>query len=133
MKVAELMQSEVISVRMEDSVSEAIVLLSDNHLSALPVVDRHGKLVGVFSTADLVTAQSEAGDEIAREALYERTPVRDVMTPYALTITPEMEVKEAAQQMLYANVHRLFVTHDDRLVGVVSTTDITRAVALSWT
>jgi hypothetical protein len=34
--------------------------------------------------------------------------------------------------MLYANVHRLFVTRGNRLVSVISTTDITRAVALSW-
>jgi CBS domain-containing protein len=112
--------------------NKAVVLLSDNHLSALPVVDRQGKLVGVFSTADLVTAESEAGDEVTRESLFERTPVRDVMTPYVLTVTPETDVKEAAQQMLYSNVHRLFVTRNDRLVGVISTTDIARAVALSW-
>jgi CBS domain-containing protein len=132
MKVAELMQTEVTSVRMEDTVSEAVVLLSDNHVSAVPVVDRMGKVVGVFSTADLATAASEAGDEALRESLFERTPVRDVMTPYVLTITPQAEVREAAQRMLFSNVHRLFVTSDDRLVGVISTTDIARAVALNW-
>jgi CBS domain-containing protein len=132
MKVAELMRSEVTSVRMEDRVSDAVALLCDNHISAVPVVDRKGNVVGVFSTADLATAESEAGDEALRESLFERMPVRDVMTPYVLTVTPETDVREAAQQMLYANVHRLFVTRDDRLVGVISTTDIARAVALRW-
>jgi CBS domain-containing protein len=47
-----------------------------------------------------------------------------------LTIAPEVDVKEAAQQMLYTGVHRLFVTTDDRVVGVISTTDIVRAVAM---
>jgi CBS domain-containing protein len=51
------------------------------------------------------------------------------MTPRPLTIAPDAEVKEAAQQMLYADVHRLFVTQGDRLIGVNSTTDIMRAVA----
>jgi CBS domain-containing protein len=132
MKVAELMQNEVTSVRMEDRVAEAVALLSDNHLSALPVVDRQGRIVGVFSTADLAAAELEADTEAGREVLFERTPVRNLMTPYVFTVTPETDVREAAQQMLYANVHRLFVTRDGRPVGVISTTDITRAVALSW-
>ena len=51
------------------------------------------------------------------------------MTPHPLTISPDAEVKEAAQQMLLADVHRLFVTEGERLIGVISTTDIMRAVA----
>jgi CBS domain-containing protein len=46
-----------------------------------------------------------------------------------LTVPPEAEVREAAQQMLYADVHRLFVTNGERVIGVISTTDIVRAVA----
>jgi predicted transcriptional regulator len=38
-------------------------------------------------------------------------------------------VREAAQQMLYAEVHRLFVTSNEHVIGVISTTDIMRAVA----
>jgi CBS domain-containing protein len=51
------------------------------------------------------------------------------MTPRPLTISPDADIKEAAQQMLYADVHRLFVTESERLLGVISTTDIMRAVA----
>jgi CBS domain-containing protein len=57
------------------------------------------------------------------------TPVRDIMTPRPYTVAPGEEVREAARQMLYADVHRLFVAQGDRLVGVISTTDIVRAVA----
>jgi CBS domain-containing protein len=55
--------------------------------------------------------------------------VRDIMTRRPLTVSPDTEVREAAQQMLYADVHRLFVTAGDKVVGVISTTDIVRAVA----
>jgi CBS domain-containing protein len=55
--------------------------------------------------------------------------VRDIMTPHPLTVSPDTEVREAAQQMLYADVHRLFVVDGDRVVGVISTTDIMRAIA----
>ena len=55
--------------------------------------------------------------------------VRDLMTRRPLTVTPDTEVREAAQQMLYAAVHRLFMTSGDAVVGVISTTDIVRAMA----
>ena len=53
---------------------------------------------------------------------------RDPMTPRALTVAPESDVREAAQQMLYADVQRLFVTSEDRVIGEISTTDIVCAV-----
>jgi len=56
--------------------------------------------------------------------------VRDIMTPRPLTVSSDADVREAAQQMLYAEVHRLFVTSGNQLVGVISTTDIVRAVAV---
>jgi len=59
----------------------------------------------------------------------EETSVRDIMTPRPYIIAPDEDVREAARQMLYAEVHRLFVAEGDRLVGVLSTTDIVRAVA----
>jgi CBS domain-containing protein len=55
--------------------------------------------------------------------------VSEIMTPRPLTVSPDAEVREAAQQMLYAEIHRLFVVEDGRVVGVISTSDIMRAVA----
>jgi CBS domain-containing protein len=51
------------------------------------------------------------------------------MTPHPLTIDPDADVREAAREMLYAEVHRLFVVQHGRLIGVISTSDIVRAVA----
>ena len=51
------------------------------------------------------------------------------MTSRLYTIAPDEDVREAARQMLYADVHRLFVAESDRLVGVISTSDIVRAIA----
>jgi CBS domain-containing protein len=77
----------------------------------------------------VLASEEETEDQTARDTLFEKTLVRDLMTPRPLTIGPDAEVKEAAQQMLYADVHRLFVTEGERLLGVISTTDIMRAVA----
>jgi CIC family chloride channel protein len=129
MRVAELMQTEVQTIPLDGVVNDAVVTLADSHISALPVVDRAGRMVGVISSTDILASEEEAEDQTARETLFEGTLVRDVMTPRPLTISPDADVKEAAQQMLYADVHRLFVTDGDRLIGVISTSDIMRAVA----
>ena len=129
MRVAELMKEPVVTIGMETSVQSAVVMLADDHISAVPVTDTTGRMIGVVSSTDILTAEAEVEDEAAREALFASTPVRDLMTPRPLTVAPDADVKEAAQQMLYADVHRLFVTAGGRVVGVISSSDIVRAVA----
>lgn len=129
MRVGDLMQTSVKTVGPDAAVYDAVVTLTDSHISALPVVDGLGRMVGVISNTDILTSEAEAADAAAREALFEETVVRDLMTMRPLTIGPDAEVTEAAREMLYADVHRLFVTEGDRVVGVISTTDVVRAVA----
>jgi len=129
MRVADLMQQPVVTVELDTPVRDAVVALTDDHISAVPVIDRAGRMVGVVSSTDILTAEAEAEDDTARESLFAATPVRDIMTSRPLTVSPETDVKDAAQQMLYAEVHRLFVVDEDRVVGVLSTSDIVRAVA----
>jgi len=130
MRVRELMQTKVKTVHPDDAVNDAVVTLTDAHVSALPVVDESGHMIGVISSTDILTSEAEARDAVEREALFEQMMVRDIMTPRPLTVSSDADVREAAQQMLYAEVHRLFVTSGKQLVGVISTTDIVRAVAV---
>ncbi len=129
MQVRELMEKNVKTVDPEAAVNDVVVSLSDSHISALAVVDGMGRMVGVISSTDILTSEAEADDAVEREALFEQMTVRDIMTRRPLTVSPEADVREAAQQMLYADVHRLFVTSDEQVIGVISTTDIMRAVA----
>ena len=129
MKVADLMVKDLVTIRPDSPVSEVVLSLADAHVSALPVVDDVGRVLGVVSSADLIAAEAEAEDDASRTSLFERTQVQEIMSQPARTITSDTTVREAARQMLYLDVHRLFVTEDDQLVGVVSTTDIVRAVA----
>jgi len=129
MKVVDVMHRDVRTVGPETSVSDIIVLLAEVHVSAVPVVDRHGRILGVVSSTDILLSEADAGGGADREAFFRETLARDIMTPRPLTISPDTDLKEAARQMLYAEVHRLFITDDDRLVGVISTTDIVQAVA----
>ena len=130
MRVRELMQTKVQTVHPDDAVNDAVVTLTDAHVSALPVVNESGHMIGVISSTDILTSEAEARDAVEREALFEQMMVRDIMTPRPFTVSSDADVREAAQQMLYAEVHRLFVTSGHQLVGVISTTDIVRAVAV---
>jgi CIC family chloride channel protein len=127
--VAELMERKVRTVGSEATVAEAIAVLADAHISGLPVVDSAGRMIGVLSTTDLLTAEAETDDASARTLLWQNTPVRELMTPRPFTVAPDEDVREAARQMLYAEVHRLFVADGDQVIGVLSATDIVRAVA----
>lgn len=131
MRVAELMRSDVRVIAPDATITEAVELLADNHVSGLPVVDTKGQFVGVLTAADILQAEAEATGARSREALFEDTRVRELMSTPPRTIAAEADVREAAQQMLYLDVHRLFVVTADRLVGVLSQSDLVRALAQS--
>lgn len=125
MKVSELMQTDVRTAAPDWTLTHVVQSLADGHVTALPVVDHRGHVLGVVSTADVLEAQADpTGGEAWREAL-----VSDVMNRPALTIPSDLDARAAAQQMLYGEVHRLFVEEDGKLVGVVSQTDLVRALA----
>lgn len=128
MKVAELMRTDVKTVDIDATVGDAIATLADVHVSALPVTDARGQVVGVLSTTDILGALSETTEPEVREQLFEE-PVRDLMTSRSRVIAPDADILAAAREMLYLDVHRLFVEDEGRLVGVISQTDIVAAVA----
>ncbi|MGE0554531.1 MAG: HPP family protein [Gemmatimonadales bacterium] len=127
--VADLMTRDVVSVRSDAPIQEAVALLADSHVTGLAVVDGHGKLVGVVSASDVLAAEAEAGDTEDRARLLATGVVADVMSPSPLTTPGDADAREAALQMDYADVHRLFVIEDHRPIGVISRSDINRAFA----
>lgn len=129
MRVADLMQTEVVTAKPETSIADIIAALADAHVSSVPVVDDHRRILGVLSTSDLIVAEAEAGDAEGRAVLTEQGVAGDIMTLNVVTIEPDASAREAARLMLYAEVHRLYVVEHGRLVGVISTTDLVRAVA----
>lgn len=122
------MQAEVRVVTSDTPVSEVVVSLADAQVTGLPVVDARNRVIGVVSSTDLIDAQAETRSAEERQVLLEHTPVRDIMTPRPLMIESTAEVQEAARHMLYTEVRRLFVEENGVLVGVISQTDIVRAV-----
>lgn len=125
--VADLMTPDPIVIDESATVDEAVRLLEENEISGLPVVDRDQLLVGVISQSDIVRARAVGH-------LWHRWTglrVRHLMHSPALTADRSMSMEEAAQIMERAHVHRLVVVDDDQMtpVGVISTTDLVRALA----
>lgn len=130
MKVAELMFTDLQTIMASATVADAVVTLADAHIYGLPVLqDGTQKLIGVLSTSDVLQAAAECASADERDRLFDETSVQDLMTPNPATTTPHEEARQAAQQMLYLDVHRLFVLDGEELVGVISQSDIVRAVA----
>lgn len=129
MRVSDLMHTNLRTVDPDATIAEAVTILADGHVSGLPVVDGHRRVLGVISASDVVVAIAEAGSPRERERLFEATRVREVMTPRPQVVTADADVAEAARTMLYLEVHRLFVVEGEELVGVISQSDIAGAVA----
>ena len=129
MKVAELMQTSLRTISSESTIADAVAVFAEAQVSALPVIDRLGRAVGAVSTREILQAENACDSPLERERLFERTRVLEIMTPWPVTIGPDLDIRQAAQEMLYLNVQRLFVEYDGALVGVISQTDIVGAVA----
>jgi CBS domain-containing protein len=120
--VAEVMTPKVMVLHADATLQDAIAFLANQHVSGAPVVDALGHLVGAISSSDLMQAESEGTDLAV-------TAVEEVMTRKTLTVSPETELREAALTMEYGEVHRLFVQRGGELVGVISRSDVNRALA----
>jgi len=129
-RVADVMTRNVVTVRNDATLSEAMTYLATQHISGAAVTDFKQRLVGVLSHSDILEAETEIAEAEARGRFLEETLVSEVMSSPALTIAPQAELREAALAMEYGEVHRLFVEEDGNLVGVVSRSDVSRALAI---
>jgi acetoin utilization protein AcuB len=116
--VAEVMNRRVVTVAPDATVAEARRLLDERRIRHVPVVAR-GRVVGLVSDRDVRSAAR--GDP-------ERTRVADIMTRDVLTVSPAARVEEAARLMLAHRIGALPVLERGELVGIVTTTDLLRAL-----
>jgi CBS domain-containing protein len=136
-KVAEVMNTEVITVGPSARLKDVARLLVEQRISGVPVLDEDGTVLGVVSEADiLVKERGRAGTTLFHRALeldtesekYGARDAADAMTTPAVTIRPTRSVSEAASLMLERGVNRLpVVDPHGRLVGIVTRADLVRA------
>ena len=137
MRAKDIMTSPVHVIWQNAPVESAAELMAANGVTALPVVDADGLLVGMVSEGDLLCHRVPA-DPTAHllrhpDAGPARRPgmVVEVMSPFPLTTTPDADVAEVAGTMLRHDVRSVPVLADRNVIGIVSRRDILRAVVRS--
>ena len=128
MLVREYMTSPAITVAPDTLVQDAEKMLREHRIRRLPVVDR-GKLVGIVTQAKLrEVAPSPATSLSVWELNYllAKMKVKDVMQSGVVTVTPGTTIEAAATLGQERGIGTLPVVEDDRVVGVITTTDLYR-------
>ena len=134
MRAQDIMSRPVYWVRTGDSVEDAAELLAEKKITAAPVLDDTGELVGMVSEGDLLwhrvpadpTAhlwRAAGGDEGPRPRV-----VAEVMSGQPVTAWPQADVSDVAHLMLRHDVRSVPILDDGDLVGIVSRRDILRTV-----
>jgi CBS domain-containing protein len=119
--VADLMTSNVVSIRADATVVEAIALLTGKGLTAAPVIDEAGKPVGVVSRTDILLHERQHPSPTISGS----TEVQDIMTPAVFSISQDAPAARAVEDLLALNVHQLYVLDaGDALVGTVCAKDV---------
>lgn len=141
----DVMKTEVLTLRSDATLKEAWELLDSHKISGAPVVNMKGELVGVLSQHDLARRALNQSDlEAERPSLYYLVPtmleslapaeesrsemlnarVDKVMNPYVVTVGPDDSVAEVVSTMRSHHVHRVIVTRERKILGLISTFDL---------
>ena len=144
MKAADVMTTRVITVTADRPVSEIAKLLLKHRISAVPVVDADGRLLGIVSEGDLMRRE-DAGTEAPRSwwlrvfstadeaaadfAKSHGRLAREVMTRKVTTVAEDTPLAEVARLLERHGVKRVPVVRDGRVVGVVSRANLLQGLA----
>lgn len=134
LRLTDIMTTDVATATPDMSLREAIAILADNHVGGVPVV-RGEKVLGVFSSADLLAYLTDLNEGPPSDSLRHRrtsldqVTVSELMTREPKSLPPNCTVEQAADFMRKNQIHRVLVMDGPRLVGIVTTTDVARAVA----
>jgi len=112
---------DVWSIDAEEPVLEAIQIMADRRVGALPVL-RGGELAGIISERDYARKVILLGRSSAE------TPVWQIMSSPAITVTPEETVQRCMEIMTERRIRHLPVVDSGRMVGMISIGDCVRAV-----
>jgi acetoin utilization protein AcuB len=135
MRVAELMTTKVFTVEPHDLIDRVFFLIHYEKIRHLPVVEK-GKLVGIVSDRDLYKALGPKSNSNVIEANTDNSQlhvvsqrVAHIMHRGVYSVTPETMASEAASLMAEHRIGALPVVEKDKLVGILSATDILRVFA----
>ena len=117
--VADIMLRNPKTVRVGQTVGEAVDIMAGLNIGAIPVVDEEGSLVGIFTERDLLRRVA------ARRLPLDGTRIEEVMTPNPVSVTEDTGVEEAKEVMARIKARHLPVVDGrGKLIGIISLSDI---------
>jgi CBS domain-containing protein len=128
MHAADVMNRPVLTVRADDNVEQAAALLAHNNVTATPVLDELGNLVGIVSEGDLLRARVVRVPDPVHPNLPASGAklVSDVMTRDVVALPQEADLSAVADAMLTKNVHSVPIVDGSEVVGMVCRHDLLR-------
>lgn len=127
MLVGERMTQPPVTITEDTSIDRALQLMREKRIRRLPVLDKHGKLVGMVSEKDLLYASPSPATTLSiYEVAYllSRITVREVMSKELITVTEDTPLEEAARIMADNRIGGLPVVRGEQVVGIITETDI---------
>lgn len=134
MLVSEVMTTSVVTVAPETSIKQAVQVLAENGVTAVPVIDARGELVGMLSEAD-VLLEAFLPDPRTHEIAVELTTgpaavrVSEVMSRHVITVRADADLSSAADLMVSTVAKSLPVISENRVVGMLSRRDLIAVLA----
>ncbi len=124
--IKNLMTTNVITLKLSDTLYTAEKRLKSNHIRHIPVIDNE-KLIGLISLSDLkrisfIDAYNKEGT--VDTAIYNMLSIEDLMIKNPVTVTPDTTILEVSKLLANKEFHSLPVVENEKLVGIITTTDL---------
>jgi CBS domain-containing protein len=148
----DIMTHDVLEAKEDWSLRRLVEFMAEHSISGAPVVSEEGKLIGVVSLTDILrhdTLPEKYAEPHGPHDYYlstlehpfaleeidsfqletePQTTVRDIMTPRIFNVGEEASVQEVADMMINSHIHRVFVTRQEKVVGIISAVDMLRII-----
>jgi predicted transcriptional regulator len=151
LKAKDIMTKEVLKVRADWSLARLAEFLFENSISGAPVISEDERLLGVVSSTDIISKGTLPENDLQSgpheyylhnlERRYSQTEISsfsiagepivtvgDIMTPVVFLVNEDSSLKDVADIMIKNRIHRIFVTNDERVVGVISAADMLQVI-----
>ena len=118
MKVKDIMTKNVVTIKKDNTILDAMVIMKDSNIGFL-IVEENNEAIGVFTDRDIIMF-------LAKEHSL-TTTVSKMMKKYVVSIEKDKDVIEASDVMGYMQIRRLVVTENEKICGVISVSDFLKS------
>jgi CBS domain-containing protein len=148
----DIMNQDVLTVGKDWSIDQLTEFLIENSISGAPVVSEDGLLLGVVSMTDIVRYRNIPATDNREDDLHDYyihtselkytndeietfhltaealTAVKDIMTPKIFAVNADTNIRDVADTMIRGNIHRVLVTRNEALIGIITSMDMLRVI-----